>query len=98
MSEECNGITCSHLDRIEIKVDKILDNHVDLRINVAEITRDIAVNTLDLTEHKEGVIQNRKRIAKLERPVIMMDGIKKVAVWLMAVVGAVAALKGYKII
>ena len=98
MSIECNTSTCGHLDRIESKVDKIIDSQTDLKVDIAKIKKDVSVNTSDLTEHKEGVIQNRKRIANLERPAIMIDGIKKVAIWTTAVIGLLIALKNYKII
>lgn len=50
-----------------------------------ELQNDVAINTKDLTEHKEGVIQNRKRIEKLEQPAIALGLIKKTILGLGAV-------------
>ena len=93
---ECNG-TCDHLNRIESKVDKIIDMQTEIKVDLTKIKKDVDVNTRDLTEHKEGVIQNRKRIAKLERPAVAMDYLKNIAIWISSVIGVVVLLKSLNI-
>ena len=54
-----------------------------------ELQHDVSINTSDLTEHKLGVQQNRKRIEKLEEPAVAFSFIKKAIIGLGAVAGAV---------
>ena len=59
-----------------------------------ELHQDVSKNTVDLAEHKEGVIQNRKRIEKLEEPAIAFKLLKKYLLGFGAVAGsAIAILK-----
>lgn len=85
MSDEEN-IMLSILREQSSKLDKIQDD-------IGDMKTDIAINTKDLTEHKEGVIQNRgainthrSRLDKIEQPL----SVKAVAKWVISV-GAVAA-------
>lgn len=83
------------LERIDGKLDKIVDSQVELKIDVAEIKKDVERNTADLEEHIEGVLQNRHRIVKLEEPRKVIKGLAKFTIWLAGVAGAVAALYTY---
>ncbi len=91
MTKGCNPNDCSGIERVEAKLDKLLEMHADMRVTVARIEKDIAVNTVDLTEHKEGVIQCRKRIDELERPVNKVKILYEAGAWL---IGAIAAIAG----
>lgn len=57
-----------------------------------DLQQDVAVNTKDLTEHKEGVIQNRKRIEKLEEPGKAFKLLKKYLIGFGAVAGSILAV------
>lgn len=57
-----------------------------------ELQREVAVNTKDLTEHKEGVIQNRSRIEKLEEPAVALRIIKKYLLGMGAIAAAIAGI------
>ena len=54
-----------------------------------ELQHDVSINTADLTEHKEGVIGNRARIAKLEEPAKAFGIIKKYVIGLGAIAGSI---------
>ena len=54
-----------------------------------ELQKDVSKNTEDLTEHKEGVIQNRVRIEKLEEPRIVFKVLKKYTLGVGGIAGAV---------
>ena len=54
-----------------------------------ELQQDVATNTKDLTEHKEGVIQNRKRIEVLEEPGKVFGVVKKYLLGAGAIAGSV---------
>ena len=54
-----------------------------------ELQHDVSINTTDLTEHKEGVIQNRARITKLEEPAKAFAVFKKYIIGLGAIAGSV---------
>ena len=56
---------------------------------LVELQKDVAINTKDLTDHKEGVIQNRARIEKLEEPTLAFGIIKKYVIGLGTIAGAV---------
>lgn len=71
------------------KIDMIYDTLIDFRDNSRERMSRIEE---DLREHKEGVIQNRTRIEKLEEPGKALNQIKKWAMWLTAVSAGFAAL------
>lgn len=45
---------------------------------ISEIQKDVALNTRDLTEHKEGVKQNRARIEHLEKEYLRRLEAKKI--------------------
>lgn len=57
-----------------------------------DLKQDVATNTVDLAEHKEGVIQNRARIVKLEEPRIAFKLLKKYLVGASAVAGSVLVI------
>ena len=57
-----------------------------------ELQQDVAKNTVDLTEHKEGVVQNRTRIENLEEPGKAFKLLKKYLLGFGAVAGSVIAI------
>ena len=59
---------------------------------LVELQQDVAKNTVDLTEHKEGVIQNRKRIEKLEEPAKAFKILKKYLLGFGAGAGSILAV------
>ena len=59
---------------------------------LVELQQDVAKNTVDLTEHKEGVVQNRTRIEKLEEPGKAFKLLKKYLLGFGAVAGSVIAI------
>ena len=83
------------LDRIENKLDKIVESQVDLKIDVTEIKKDVEKNTEDLEQHIEGVEQNRHRIVKLEEPAKIIKSIAKFTMWLAGFTGAAGVLYTY---
>jgi len=91
--ENTDNQDCVRLKRIEDKIDKVVDNQTDMRVDIQKIKSDVAINTLDLTEHKEGVVQNRKRIVALEKPAIVLNGIKNIAVYIATIAGMIIVLK-----
>jgi chromosome segregation ATPase len=91
----CGQSNCNGLERVENKIDKLLDLHSELRVTIAEIKKDVSVNTVDLTEHKEGVIQCRTRIDALEKPVDAVKTVAKIIAWLASIAGAVAGTLKY---
>ena len=48
----------------------------------------------DLREHKEGVIQNRGRIERLEEPRKLLKLLKDWAGWIIAIAAAVSIISG----
>lgn len=72
------------LDRILNKLDKVQEDVTDIKIAQATQSKDIAQNTVDLTEHKEGVMGNRTRIEYLEKvnaPLTVAQLGKRVVLW-----------------
>ena len=59
---------------------------------LVELHQDVARNTVDLKEHKEGVIQNRTRIEKLEEPGKAFKLLKKYLIGLGATAGSIIAI------
>jgi hypothetical protein len=57
-----------------------------------EMQQDVAKNTVDLTEHKEGVVQNRERIEKLEEPGKAFKLLKKYLLGAGAIAGSIYAV------
>ena len=99
VAKDCNSISCSGIERVESKIYKLLEMHYDMRVVVAKIEKDVAINTVDLTEHKEGVIQCRKRIDELEKPVHVAKAVYQMGAWLIAAGVAIAgALRFFGII
>ena len=86
------------LKRIEDKIDKIVDIQYEVKVDVQKIKSDVEINTKDLTDHKEGVIQNRKRIEVLEKPSIVVAGIKNIVLYALSIVALLTALKKFNII
>lgn len=70
------------------KVDRIYETIID---HHEETSSRLALIEYDLREHKEGVIQNRARIERLEEPAKALTKIKEWAIWLAAVSGGIAA-------
>ena len=56
------------IDKVLSKLDKIQEDVTSLKIVQALQGKDIDRNTKDLSDHIEGVQQNRKRIEILEQP------------------------------
>ena len=61
-------------------------------IILVKLHQNVSKNTVDLTEHKEGVMQNRKRIEKLEEPAIAFKLLRKYLLGAGAVAGSVLAI------
>ena len=59
---------------------------------LTDLQRDVAVNTVDLTEHKEGVIQNRARIVRLEEPGNAFKLLKKYLLGASAIAGSLLVI------
>ncbi len=57
-----------------------------------ELQQDVAKNTVDLTEHKEGVVQCRVRLDKLEEPRIAFKLLKKYILGAGAIAGSIYAI------
>jgi hypothetical protein len=81
------------------KLDKIQDDVSDLKVEQAKQGKDIGQNTKDLSEHIEGVKQNRARLelhgaqlTNLQAPAIAAGQIKKWALWFGGIAGAVLAV------
>jgi hypothetical protein len=71
------------------KVDMIYDTLVDFR----DTSRDrMSRIEDDLRDHKEGVIQNRSRIEKLEEPVKALGQIKRWSLWVAALAAGLTGL------
>lgn len=83
------------LERIDGKLDKIVESQVDLKVNIAEIKKDVGRNTEDLEKHIEGVEQNRHRIGKLEEPRKVIKGVAKFTIWLAGFATAAGVLYKY---
>ncbi len=75
------------LEKIDNKLDKLSEDVVAIRIEHAEQTGFISQNTKDLTEHIEGVQQNRTRIINLEKKEAQIGMIWKVILGLSTLVG-----------
>lgn len=96
---DCKNIPiCAKImDRLEQKVDKISENQFKIITDVELIKKDVNKNTADLAEHKEGVIQNRKRITALERPSVVFDVVKNTALWLSSIIGLILILRNLNV-
>ena len=57
-----------------------------------DLKQEVSINTIDLTEHKEGVIQNRARIVKLEEPAKAFNLLKKYILGVGAIAGSILAV------
>lgn len=71
------------------------DKLQQILIDLAVIKANMHENTKDLAEHKEGVIQNRKRIDALEKVSHEVSGIKKFMVVLMTAFGVIFYLEKF---
>lgn len=94
-------MTTQETNYIIQKLDAIHIDITDVKIKQAVMENNIEHNTEDLSEHIEGVIQNRKRIAYIESKVEDMDDDinfpKKLANFIIkiaAVVTGIAAVLG----
>ena len=56
------------------------------------LQQDVSKNTIDLTEHKEGVIQCRSRLDKLEEPRVAFKLLKKYLLGTGAIAGSIYAI------
>ena len=94
------NLVINKLDKIEAKQNKHdekqdtiqSDVHV-VKLEQAKQSAYIAQNTIDLTEHKEGVIQNRGRIEFLEKktaPITVQHLAKRIVLW----AGGIATIAG----
>ena len=57
-----------------------------------ELQQDVAKNTVDLTEHKEGVRQCQVRLDKLEEPHVAFKLLKKYLLGVGAVAGSILVI------
>lgn len=81
------------LDRILDKIDKVQEDVSEIKVEQATQGKDIAKNTVDLTDHKEGVRQNRARVRALEKnaaPMTVAQLLKRVVL----IAGGVATVAG----
>jgi len=90
------------IDRVLDKLDKIQEDVNDLKVESVRQSKDISQNTKDLSEHIEGVKQNRSTLAihaaqltNLQAPGIAASQIKQWAMWVGAVAGAVWAVNRF---
>lgn len=72
-------------DKLDVIYDVIRDNHKESSERMTRIE-------IDLREHKEGVIQNRARIEKLEEPMNALLFLKKAAIWISCICAAGGAI------
>ena len=82
-------------DKDDLIVDLLQEVREDQKAHstiLIELQRDVEVNTKDLTEHKEGVQQNRKRIEELEKPGKALKFIKNLALKAGALAAASLAI------
>jgi len=76
-------------DKIDLIYTAVVQNHKEASGRMTRIES-------DLKEHKDGVIQNRTRIEKLEEPSKALKQIKKWAGWIFTVSAATLAI--YKLV
>ena len=75
---------------MELKIDKIQEDVTSIKIDIAEIKKDISRNTADLEAHME---QTRLLKAEMNNRVTPIeDHIKMLRGWKVAIVGAAAIL------
>lgn len=80
------------LIRIEDKIDRLVNTTTEIQIKMNDIENNVAINTRDLTEHKEGVIQNRKRIEALEKPAIAIATLKSITLYFAALISVIVGI------
>ncbi len=79
-------------------IKQILDAVTDIKVEQAKQGKDIAQNTKDLSTHIEGVKQCQTRLDTLEKPAIALNTIKKWALYISAIAGAIVVVhKLYKL-
>jgi len=83
------------LEKIDNKLDKVIDDLHEIKTQNAVQNEHIAKNTKDLEEHIEGVKQNRFRIEHLEKRETQINMIWKVILGISTVVGIIGGI--YKI-
>jgi len=66
---------------------EVRDEQKEHTIFLTEMRKDIERNTDDLERHIEGVVQNRKRIAKLEEPFELVAKLRKAIIWIGGLLG-----------
>lgn len=83
-------------NKIEEKVDKIIETQSDMRVDIAEIRKDINRNTGDMAHHikrtdllQDKVENNEERIYKLEEPKIFKKYLLKIVAAIGAIGGAI---------
>ena len=57
-----------------------------------DLQQKVSKNTVDLTEHKEGVRQNRKRIEVLESPFVYLSKTKTILLTIGSLAGVIFAI------
>ena len=80
-------------DRVLNKLDGIQKDISDIKVEQAMQGKDIKQNTEDLTDHKEGVIQNRKRIVLLEEKAKPIT-VKQLMTRIVLVTGGIGTIVG----
>ena len=85
------------LRNLDRKIDKVQDDITQLKVENAKQTACIKQNTIDLTEHKEGVIQNRGRIRQCEKCISVINqpiSAKKLFIRVVAVFSGINVMLG----
>ena len=72
-------------ERIFKKLDELNEKLGTIDVRLALQGKDIEQNTKDLSQHIEGVVQNRTRIERLEAPREMWDRARVWTAWLSGI-------------
>lgn len=76
------------------KLDKIHEITIETRIEQAGMKKDVSRNTEDLSEHIEGVLQNRVRIEVLEKDTFQPKRFAKALIIIGKVIVALTLIGG----
>ena len=83
------------LERIDSKLDKIQEDITSIKLDNAKQSKDIERNTKDLSDHIEGVKQNRARIREIEKTKSNVAFVFKVLIGITTIVGAILGVVKY---
>ena len=80
------------IEKVISKLDNIQSDITELKVENAKQSANIIINTKDLTDHKEGVVQNRTRIIEIEQIQSNTKMIWKVMLGIGALAGVVLTI------